>query len=94
MVNSQHRLLTEVLGVDRLHAVVGVSMGGMQTFEWIVAYPEFVDHAVPVVGSPRLDGYDLLLWTTQLEVIENAYACDCLYDEAGEIVGMIGTLAT
>jgi len=94
MVNSQHRLLTEVLSIDRLHAVVGVSMGGMQTFEWIVAYPEFVDRAVPVVGSPRLNGYDLLLWTTQLEVIEGAYACDCRYDEAGEIVGMIGTLAT
>ncbi len=59
-----------------------------------VAYPDFVDRAVPVVGSPRLNGYDLLLWTTQLEVIENAYACDCRYDEAGEIVGMIGTLAT
>ncbi len=94
MVNSQHRLLTEVLGVDRLHAVVGVSMGGMQTFEWIVAYPDFVDRAVPVVGSPRLNGYDLLLWTTQLDVIEGAYACDCRYDEAGEIVSMVATLAT
>ena len=59
MVNSQRRLLTEVLGVRHLHAVMGISMGGMQTFEWITAYPGFMDRAVPIVGSPRLGSYDL-----------------------------------
>ena len=33
MVNSQHRLLTEVLDIPSLHGVVGLSMGGMQAFE-------------------------------------------------------------
>jgi homoserine O-acetyltransferase len=33
MVESQHSLLTEVLDIDSLHAVVGLSMGGMQAFE-------------------------------------------------------------
>ena len=70
MVRSQHKLLTEELGIGHLHAVMGISMGGMQTFEWIVAYPEFMDKAIPIIGSPRLASYDLLLWRTELNVIE------------------------
>jgi len=31
MVEAEHRLLTEVLHISRLHAVMGISMGGMQT---------------------------------------------------------------
>ena len=74
MVNSQHALLTRQLGIQHLHAVVGISMGGMQTFEWITAYPDFMDRAVPIVGSPRLAAPDLLLWNAQLGVLELAGA--------------------
>lgn len=38
MVESQHRLLAH-LGVDRLAAVVGASMGGMQALQWGVSHP-------------------------------------------------------
>ncbi|MDT5155701.1 MAG: hypothetical protein QOH51_58 [Acidobacteriota bacterium] len=71
MVNSQHELLTKVLGISHLKAVLGISMGGMQTFQWIVAYPDFMDCGVPVVGSPRLAPYDLLDWQTQIDAIMN-----------------------
>jgi homoserine O-acetyltransferase len=46
-------------------------MGGMQAFQWIVAYPDFMERAVPVVGSPRLATYDLLLWQAQIDAIMN-----------------------
>ncbi len=50
MVESEHRLATETFGIKHLHAVMGISMGGMQTFEWITAYPDFMDAAVPMAG--------------------------------------------
>lgn len=72
MVESQHRLLVEHLGISHLRAVVGVSMGGMQAFEWAVRYPTFVDLVVPIAGSPRVGAFDHLLWTTMLEEIDTA----------------------
>jgi len=71
MVETQHELLTRVFGIQHLKAVMGISMGGMQTFQWIVAYPEFMDKAIPIVGSPRLAPYDLVLWQTQIDAIMN-----------------------
>ena len=36
MVESERRLATEVLHLSHLHAVIGMSMGGMQAFAWAV----------------------------------------------------------
>ena len=69
MVESEHRLVTEVLHLTHLHAVMGVSMGGMQTFEWVVAYPDFMDVAVPMAGSPQSTSYDKLLWTAEMDAL-------------------------
>jgi len=92
MVRGQHQLVTQVLGIERLHAVMGISMGGMQTFEWLTAYPTFMKKAVPIVGSPRLGSYDLLLWRTELEAIELARKEGDI-ESAAPVVGMVSALA-
>jgi homoserine O-acetyltransferase/O-succinyltransferase len=70
MVNSEYQVLTGTLGLKHLKAVVGMSMGGMQTFQWMVSYPTFTDKAVPIVGSPRLAPYDVLHWQAEIDAIE------------------------
>lgn len=70
MVEAERRLVSEHFGLKRLHAVIGISMGGMQTFEWITAHPEMMRAAVPIVGSPRLSASDILLWSAELRAIE------------------------
>jgi homoserine O-acetyltransferase len=70
MVEAEHRLITEVLHLSHLHAVMGISMGGRHTFEWIVSYPEFMDLAIPMFGSPQSTSFDRLLWTAQIDAIQ------------------------
>lgn len=77
MVQAEYRVLTEGLGLKDVHAVVGISMGGMQTFEWIARYPRFMKRAVPIIGSPKLTTADLLLWQAELSAIEAAETCHC-----------------
>jgi len=61
MVDLQHRLVTETLGINKLHAILGVSMGGMNVWQWAEAYPEEVEGAMPVVSLPtRVAGRNLL----------------------------------
>lgn len=57
-VNVQKAVL-ESLGISKLHAVIGPSMGSMQAIDWASAYPEWVPRMVSVIGSGQSDA-----WTT------------------------------
>jgi homoserine O-acetyltransferase len=52
MVAAQKALMDD-LGITRLHAVVGGSVGGMQALEWSVRYPEMVESAVLLATTTR-----------------------------------------
>jgi len=52
MVRAQ-KMLVDSLGIGRLLAVTGGSMGGMQALEWAVAYPDQVVAAIPIASTTR-----------------------------------------
>ncbi|MGR4070037.1 E22 family MetX-like putative esterase [Billgrantia sp. C5P2] len=45
------KALLESQGIERLHAVMGASMGALQAYEWASAYPERVERLIPVIGG-------------------------------------------
>ena len=52
MVDAQHRLLTEGLGVAHLRLVMGTSMGCMHAWVWGERYAGFADGLVPLACAP------------------------------------------
>lgn len=52
MVRAQAALL-DALGIERLHAVVGGSLGGMQALQWGVTYPERAGAVIAIGASGR-----------------------------------------
>jgi homoserine O-acetyltransferase len=52
MVRAQS-LLMDALGIDRLHAVIGGSMGGMQAIQWVIDFPERVDRYIALACGAR-----------------------------------------
>ena len=52
MVRAQRHLI-DYLGVDKLLAAAGGSMGGMQVLQWVVSYPERLHAALPIATTAR-----------------------------------------
>ena len=70
MVNAQHRLLTEHLNVKHLRGIIGTSMGGFQTLDWGIRYPEFMDFIIPIVTSPSVQGRNLAIFNLMNSIIQ------------------------
>ena len=59
-VVCQRRLLSEVLGVERLALVMGWSMGAMQAYQWAAQYPDRVAAILPVCGSAKCSPHNFV----------------------------------
>ena len=77
--------LTDALGIDRWAAVIGGSMGGMQSLEWAASYPERLER-VAVLAAPAYSSADqIALNSVQLEAVKmDAAFADGAYYEAAD----------
>jgi homoserine O-acetyltransferase len=72
MVEAQHRLVSEGLGIPHLRLVMGTSMGGMQTWMWGEMYPAFMDGLVPIASQPvAISGRNWITRRIRIEAIRN-----------------------
>ena len=58
MVKVQ-KLLLDKLGVKKLLAVLGGSIGGMQVLQWTISYPDFVKAAIPIATTSHLSAQSI-----------------------------------
>jgi homoserine O-acetyltransferase/O-succinyltransferase len=70
MVDAQVRLL-EHLGVERLHAAIGGSTGGVMAISLATRYPDLVDIVIPVAAGARVSALQLIHNFEQIVAIEN-----------------------
>lgn len=69
-VNVQKALL-ESLGIRKLYAVAGPSMGSMQAIDWASAYPDWVPRMISVIGSAQADAWTVPMleqWATPIRL--------------------------
>ncbi|GMV23167.1 MAG: hypothetical protein AMXMBFR57_31160 [Acidimicrobiia bacterium] len=52
MIDLQHRLLTEGLGISHMRLMMGTSMGGMHSWLWGQVHPTFMDALMPLASLP------------------------------------------
>jgi len=78
-VRAQEKLLREVLGIERLHAVYGCSMGGQQAYHYAAAFPGKVDRIVVSCGSARTAVHNRVFLAGLIATLEAAPE----YDGAG-----------
>lgn len=72
MVEAQHRLLTEGLGIDHLRLVMGTSMGGMHTWLWGEVHPGFMDALLPLACLPeQISGRNRVWRRVVIDAIRN-----------------------
>lgn len=69
MVRAQERLIREELGVAKLYASVGSSMGGMQSLAYAEEFPDRVEKIVSISGCARSHPYSIAMRHAQRQVL-------------------------
>jgi len=72
MVHSQKRLLDH-LGIPRLRAVAGGSLGGMQVLMWAALYPEFMDAIITMATGAAVPVQGIAWHIIGRKIIESDY---------------------
>ena len=79
-----HRRLVAHLDIQRLHAAVGGSLGGMQVLQWVIDDPDQLDRAVLVAATSRLSPENIAFSAVGREAImSDPDFCDGRYVEKG-----------
>ncbi len=68
MVAAQYKLVTQALGIPRVAAIAGISMGADHSVQMAVSYPDFADRIVPIVGGAYW-GTQKLFWSSQIQAV-------------------------
>lgn len=72
MVEAQHRLVTEGLGIRHLRAIIGNSMGGMEVWTWGETYPDDADGLVPMASLPApMGGRNWMMRRMLIDAVRN-----------------------
>lgn len=92
-VNVQKAVL-DSLGISKLHAVVGASMGSMQAIDWAAAYPDKVERMVSVIGAGQSDAWTALAlhqWGIPIK-LDKAWKGGNYYGSASPVNGLTASL--
>ncbi len=76
-VHLQHRLLSEVFGIDRVALVVGWSMAAQQAYQWACLYPDKVERIAPFCGAAKTTPHTYVF----LEGVKAALTADAAWNE-------------
>jgi homoserine O-acetyltransferase/O-succinyltransferase len=93
MVQASHRLVADHLKLPELFGVVGISLGGLQAFEWGVRYPGFARRLVPIEGGPRQAIYGRAIWELIARACEDGLRGSVSLDSTTVTLARISILA-
>ena len=81
-----HQLLCRHLQIEKIHLLVGGSMGGYQALEWCCMKPRKIEHLFLIATSARESAWGIAIHTAQRLAIE----ADCTWNETNETAGQKG----
>lgn len=71
MINVQYKLLEQALNIKHLKGIIGTSMGGFQTLQWSINYPDFMDFIIPITTSSNTKGQNYAIFNLMNIYVKN-----------------------
>lgn len=79
-------MLSDYLGIDIWHAIVGGSMGGMQAMQWSIDYPSRLKKCVVIASTPKLSAQNIAFnEVARQSILSDPDFCEGRYIEQGKI---------